>query len=246
MEIDLNADLGEGCGDDEAILDCVSSANIACGWHAGDADTMRAAVLAAKARGVAVGAHPSFPDREHFGRSAMQLPADTVYSGVLYQIGALQAIARAEGVRLSHVKPHGALYNQAARDPLLAAAIVKAVRAADPALAVVGLAGGELVRQARAAGLRALDEVFADRAYLADGSLAPRGTPGAVIEDEAQALAQTLQLITRGTVTALDGSTVTLRADTVCLHGDGAHAVAFARLLRRELLAQGLILRAPG
>lgn len=246
MEIDLNADLGEGCGDDEAILDCVSSANIACGWHAGDADTMRAAVLAAKARGVAVGAHPSFPDREHFGRSAMQLPADTVYSGVLYQIGALQAIARAEGVHLTHVKPHGALYNQAARDPALAAAIVKAVRAADPALAVVGLAGGELVRQARADGLCALDEVFADRAYLADGSLAPRGTPGALIEDEAQALAQTLQLITHGTVTALDGSTVTLRADTVCLHGDGAHAVAFARLLQRELLARGLILRAPG
>ena len=245
MDIDLNADLGEGCGDDAAILDCVSSANIACGWHAGDADTMRAAVQAAKARGVAVGAHPSFPDRENFGRSAMQLPPDTVYRGVLYQIGALQAIARAEGVRLTHVKPHGALYNQAARDPALATAIVQAVQAADPALAVVGLAGSELVRQARAAGLRALDEVFADRAYLADGSLAPRGSPGAVIEDEAQALAQTLQMITQGSVTALDGSTVALHADTVCLHGDGAHAVAFARLLRRELLARGLTLRAP-
>ncbi|WP_024304421.1 5-oxoprolinase subunit PxpA [Pseudogulbenkiania sp. MAI-1] len=246
MDIDLNADLGEGCGDDEAILDCVSSANVACGWHAGDADTMRAAVRAAQARGVAVGAHPSFPDREHFGRRAMQLPADTVYSGVLYQIGALQAIARGEGVRLTHVKPHGALYNQAARDPQLAAAIVAAVRAADPGLAVVGLSGGELVRQARAAGLRALNEVFADRAYLADGSLAPRGTPGALIEDEAQALAQTLQMITQGCVTALDGSTVALAADTVCLHGDGPHAVAFARRLRHELLARGLSLRAPG
>ncbi|BAK78637.1 LamB/YcsF family protein [Pseudogulbenkiania sp. NH8B] len=246
MDIDLNADLGEGCGDDAAILDCVSSANIACGWHAGDAAAMRAAVQAAKARGVAVGAHPSFPDREHFGRSTMQLPPDTVYSGVLYQIGALQAIARGEGVRLSHVKPHGALYNQAARDPQLAAAIVRAVQAADPALAVVGLAGSELVRQARGAGLRALDEVFADRAYQADGSLAPRGTPGALIEDEDEALAQTLQMITEGRVTALDGSRVALRADTVCLHGDGAHAVAFARRLRRELLARGLTLRAPG
>ena len=246
MDIDLNADLGEGCGDDAAILDCVSSANIACGWHAGDADTMRAAVRAAKARGVAVGAHPSFPDREHFGRRAMQLPPDTVYSGVLYQIGALQAIARGEGVRLTHVKPHGALYNQAARDPVLAGAIVRAVQAADPALAVVGLAGSELVRQARGAGLRALDEVFADRAYQADGSLAPRGTPGALIEDEDEALAQTLQMITEGRVTALDGSRVALRADTVCLHGDGAHAVAFARRLRRELLARGLTLRAPG
>lgn len=246
MDIDLNADLGEGCGDDAAILDCVSSANIACGWHAGDAATMRAAVQAAKARGVALGAHPSFPDREHFGRRAMQLPPDTVYSGVLYQIGALQAIARGEGVRLTHVKPHGALYNQAARDPVLAGAIVRAVRAADPALAVVGLAGSELVRQARGAGLRALDEVFADRAYQADGSLAPRGTPGALIEDEDEALAQTLQMITEGRVTALDGSRVALRADTVCLHGDGAHAVAFARRLRRELLARGLNLRAPG
>nr|WP_294865652.1 5-oxoprolinase subunit PxpA [uncultured Pseudogulbenkiania sp.] len=246
MDIDLNADLGEGCGDDAAILDCVSSANIACGWHAGDAATMRAAVQAAKARGVAVGAHPSFPDREHFGRRAMQLPPDTVYSGVLYQIGALQAIARGEGVRLTHVKPHGALYNQAAHDPVLAGAIVRAVRAADPALAVVGLAGSELVRQARGAGLRALDEVFADRAYQADGSLAPRGTPGALIEDEDEALAQTLQMITEGRVTALDGSRVALRADTVCLHGDGAHAVAFARRLRRELLARGLTLRAPG
>ncbi|EEG10057.1 5-oxoprolinase subunit PxpA [Pseudogulbenkiania ferrooxidans] len=246
MDIDLNADLGEGCGDDAAILDCVSSANIACGWHAGDAATMRTAVQAAKARGVAVGAHPSFPDREHFGRRAMQLPPDTVYSDVLYQIGALQAIARGEGVRLTHVKPHGALYNQAARDPQLAAAIVRAVRAADPALAVVGLAGSELVRQARGAGLRALDEVFADRAYQADGSLAPRGTPGALIEDEDEALAQTLQMITEGRVTALDGSRVALRADTVCLHGDGAHAVAFARRLRRELLARGLNLRAPG
>ncbi|SMF35651.1 5-oxoprolinase subunit PxpA [Pseudogulbenkiania subflava] len=246
MEIDLNADLGEGCGDDAAILDCVSSANIACGWHAGDADTMRAAVRAAKARGVAVGAHPSFPDREHFGRRAMQLPPGTVYSGVLYQIGALQAIARGEGVRLTHVKPHGALYNQAARDPQLAAAIVRAAQAADPALAVVGLAGSELVRQARGAGLRALDEVFADRAYQADGSLAPRGSPGAVIEDEEEALAQTLQMITQGRVTALDGSSVALHADTVCLHGDGAHAVAFARRLRRELLARGLTLRAPG
>lgn len=246
MEIDLNADLGEGCGDDEAILDCVSSANIACGWHAGDADTMRAAVQAAKARGVAVGAHPGFPDREHFGRQAMQLPTSTVYSGVLYQIGALQAIARGEGVHLTHVKPHGALYNQAARDPQLAAAIVAAVRAADPDLAVVGLAGGELVRQAHAAGLRALNEVFADRSYLADGSLAPRGTPGALIEDEAQALAQTLQMVTQGSVTAIDGSTVKLHADTVCLHGDAPHAVAFARLLRRELLVRGLSLRAPG
>jgi UPF0271 protein len=240
MVVDLNADLVEGFGHDEAILDQVSSASIACGWHAGDADTMRQCVRWALARGVAIGAHPSYPGREHFGRTEMTVAPETVYAGVLYQIGALQAIARGEGATLRHVKPHGALYNQAARDARLADAIVAAVRAADPALKIVGLAGGELVRVARAAGLTALEEAFADRGYQADGSLAPRGSPGALIEDEAQALAQVLQMVTEGVVTALDGSRVAIRADTICLHGDNAHAVALARLIREQLEQRGI------
>jgi len=240
MVIDLNADLGEGCGDDAAILDCVSSANIACGWHAGDAQTMRAAVRAAVQRGVAIGAHPSFPDRENFGRSAMQRSAEQVYADVQAQLAELAAIVRDEGAQLAHVKPHGALYNQAARDAVLADAIARAVRDFDPALKLMGLAGSELIRAAQRHGLRAIEEVFADRAYLADGSLAPRGTPGAVIDDAATALAQTLQLVEHGSAPRLDGQSIALRADSVCLYGDGAHALAFARLLRDSLAQRGV------
>lgn len=240
MVIDLNADLGEGCGDDAAILDCVSSANIACGWHAGDAQTMRAAVRAAVQRDVAIGAHPSFPDRENFGRSAMQRSAEQVYADVQAQLVELAAIVRDEGAQLVHVKPHGALYNQAARDAVLADAIARAVRDFDPALKLMGPAGSELIRAAQRHGLRAIEEVFADRAYLADGSLAPRGTPGAVIDDAATALAQTLQLVEHGSVICRDGGSVRLKADSVCLHGDGAHALAFARLLRDSLAQRGV------
>ncbi|MDN0082106.1 5-oxoprolinase subunit PxpA [Crenobacter sp. SG2305] len=240
MVVDLNADLGEGGGHDEEILDYVSSANIACGWHAGDADTMRQCVLWALARGVAIGAHPSYPDRQYFGRTEMTIAPDAVYAGVLYQIGALQAIARGEGAKLHHVKPHGALYNQAACDDALAAAIVSAVRVADPTLSVVGLAGGALVRTARAAGLKALDEAFADRRYRADGTLVPRNTAGALIDDEAQALAQVLQIVRDGTLATLDGASLAIHADTICLHGDSEHAVAFARLIRLELGRHGI------
>lgn len=240
MQIDLNADIGEGCGDDVAIMDQVSSVNIACGWHAGDAETMWQAVRAAALRGVALGAHPSFPDREHFGRRPMQRAPEQVYQDVLYQVGALAGMARAAGTRLRHVKPHGALYNQAARDPALADAIARAVKDFDPELRLVGLAGGESGRAARRHGLPAIEEVFADRAYLADGSLAPRGTPGAVIEDAEQALRQTLDLVLRGRVRCLDGSELQIRADSICLHGDGAHALQFARLLRLRLEQEGV------
>ncbi|MFC3532143.1 5-oxoprolinase subunit PxpA [Vogesella facilis] len=243
MQIDLNADLGEGCGDDAAILACVSSANIACGGHAGDAHSMRAAVRAALALGVAIGAHPSFPDRANFGRSAMQRTPAQVQADVSAQLAALAAIVQQEGGRLRHVKPHGALYNQAARDAVLADAIAAAVRDFDPALKLMGLAGSELTAAARRHGLAAIEEVFADRGYLADGSLAPRGTPGAVIEDAASALAQTLQLVEHGSVQSLDGQRIALRADSVCLHGDGAHALAFARLLRQQLQARGIVIR---
>ncbi len=237
-EVDLNADLGEGCGSDAALLQLVSSANIACGFHAGDAQTMVACVREALKNGVAVGAHPSFPDRENFGRTAMTLPPETVYAQVLYQIGALEAIVRAEGGRLRHVKPHGMLYNQAAKEPALADAIARAVHAAGPELILVGLAGSELIRAGARYGLQTREEVFADRGYQADGSLVPRSQPGALITDEQQSLAQTLEMVQHGRVKSITGEWATVNAQSVCIHGDGEHALAFARRLRDEFAAQ--------
>lgn len=232
--VDLNADLGEGCGADAELLTLVSSANIACGFHAGDAQTMRESVLGAIKNGVAIGAHPSFPDRENFGRTAMNLPPETVYAQMLYQIGGLAAIARAEGGQLRHVKPHGMLYNQAAKDAQLADAIARAVHDVDNGLILVGLAGSELIRAGERYGLVTREEVFADRGYRADGSLVPRSEPGALIADEEQALAQTLEMVQQGRVKSISGEWATVRAQTVCLHGDGEHALAFARRLRKE------------
>lgn len=240
MNIDLNSDLGEGCASDGALLTLVSSANIACGFHAGDAQTMLASVREALKNGVAIGAHPSFPDRENFGRTAMTLPAQTVYAQTLYQIGALAAMTRAEGGVMRHVKPHGMLYNQAAKDPQLADAIAKAVHACDPALILVGLAGSELIRAGERYGLTTRQEVFADRGYLADGSLVPRSQPGALIEDEEQSLAQTLEMVERGRVKSLTGEWASVIAQTVCIHGDGEHALAFARRLRSAFESRGI------
>lgn len=238
MNIDLNADLGEGCASDGELLTLVSSANIACGFHAGDAQTMLTSVREALKNGVAIGAHPSFPDRENFGRTAMTLPAETVYAQTLYQIGALAAMARAEGGVMRHVKPHGMLYNQAAKDPQLADAIAKAVYACDPALILVGLAGSELVRAGERYGLVTRQEVFADRGYQADGSLVPRTQPGALIEDEDQSLAQTLGMVETGRVKSITGEWTSVVAQTVCIHGDGEHALAFARRLRSAFEAR--------
>ncbi|ABV13572.1 TPA: 5-oxoprolinase subunit PxpA [Citrobacter koseri] len=232
MNIDLNADLGEGCASDAALLQLVSSANIACGFHAGDAQTMLASVREALKNGVAIGAHPSFPDRENFGRTAMTLLPETVYAQTLYQIGALAAIARAEGGVMRHVKPHGMLYNQAAKDPQLADAIARAVHACDPSLILVGLAGSELIRAGEHYGLTTRQEVFADRGYQADGSLVPRTQPGALVEDEEHALAQTLGMVESGRVKSITGEWANVVAQTVCIHGDGEHALAFARRLR--------------
>lgn len=240
MNIDLNADLGEGCASDGELLSLVSSANIACGFHAGDAQTMLTSVREALKNGVAIGAHPSFPDRENFGRTAMTLPVETVYAQTLYQIGALAAIARAEGGVMRHVKPHGMLYNQAAKDPQLADAIAKAVYACDPALILVGLAGSELVRAGERYGLVTRQEVFADRGYQADGSLVPRTQPGALIEDEDQSLAQTLGMVETGRVKSITGEWTSVVAQTVCIHGDGEHALAFARRLRSAFEARGI------
>lgn len=244
MNIDLNADLGEGCDNDRELLSLVSSANIACGFHAGDAVTMRQSVLWALEFGVAIGAHPSFPDRENFGRTAMQLPPSVVYAQMVYQIGALAAIAKAEGATLSHVKPHGMLYNQAAVEPALAEAIALAVKVVDPQLRLVGLAGSALIDAGRRSGLVTRQEVFADRGYQADGTLVPRGQPGALIESDQQALAQTLSMVQQHCVRAQDGTLASVQADTVCLHGDGAHALAFARLLCDSFRQQGITVSA--
>jgi UPF0271 protein len=244
MEIDLNADLGEGGGFDEALLDLVSSANIACGWHAGGANAMRDCVRLAIRKDVAIGAHPSFHDPANFGRKEMNLPADDIYAGILYQLGALSAIAQAEGGRVAHVKPHGALYNQAARDPAIAAAIVAAVHDFDPSLAVFGLANSGFIETARQAGLVAIEEGFADRGYRADGSLVPRGEPGALIEAEDEMIEHVLSMVRDKRVRAVDGRWVPLDVSTLCLHGDGAHALAFARRLRGTLEANGIDVRA--
>ncbi|MBO4122226.1 5-oxoprolinase subunit PxpA [Cupriavidus gilardii] len=240
MQIDLNADLGEGCGSDEALLALISSANIACGWHAGDASTMLQTVQWALAKGVAIGAHPSYPDRENFGRTEMQRDPRKVYADVLYQIGALAAIVKSQGGRLAHVKAHGALYNQAARDRTLAQAIVDAVRDFDPQLTFFGLAGSVMIEVARAAGLTVKEEVFADRGYNPDGSLVRRGTPGALLDDDEAVLAQTLSMVRERKVRAIDGHWIPIQADTVCLHGDGPHALAFAQRIRDRLREEGI------
>ncbi len=245
--VDLNCDLGEGfgryrLGNDAALLDIVTSANIACGFHAGDPAIMARTVGLAAERGVAIGAHPSLPDLQGFGRRDMAITPDEAYQIVLYQIGALSGFARAVGATLHHVKPHGALYNMAAADPGLARAIARAVRDFDPKLHLVGLAGSELVRKAESAGLRAVSEVFADRAYLANGSLAPRSSPGAVIHDIDAVVARVLRMVREGKVDSVDGGTVSIKAQTICVHGDTPGAVDLAQALRDALLADGIAL----
>jgi UPF0271 protein len=237
--IDLNCDLGEGAGHDAELMPLITSANIACGAHAGDEATMQAAVALAQKHGVAIGAHPGFADREHFGRRELPLTPDEVRKLVAWQIDALRALGP-----VWHVKPHGALYNMAARDAALAAAVASAVHAADPALVLFGLAGSELLRAGRALGLRVAGEVFADRTYQRDGSLTPRLRPDALIGDEAAAVAQVLRMVREGVVRATDGTEVPVAADTVCVHGDGPHAVAFARRLNVELRRAGVAVRA--
>lgn len=243
--IDLNADLGESVGarivgDDAGVMPWISSANIACGFHAGDPAVMRATLIACDARGVAAGAHPSFHDLEGFGRREMQVDAEELHAQVLYQIGALAGIARALGVPLRHVKPHGALYNQAARDPLLADAIAAAVQAFDPTLVLVGLAGSALIDAGLAHGLAVRHEAFCDRRYRADGSLVPRTRSGAVLDDPQEAAAQAVSIATRGFAVADDGSRVPIMADSLCVHGDRPDAARFARTLRAALEQAGV------
>lgn len=243
--VDLNADVGEGMGDDAALLDIVTSANIACGLHAGDAHTMTRTIELCLARDVAIGAHPSFDDREGFGRRDMHLAPTEARTLVLRQVTTLAAIAAKAGARLKHVKAHGALYNMAARDPELARAVAAAVREFDPDLLLVGLSGSELVAAGEAAGLRVANEVFADRAYRHDGTLVPRNQPGALIEEAGLAVARALEMVRTSTVRSIDGTVVPLRAETICVHGDTPGAAAMAASLRTALVGAGVVVHAP-
>ena len=248
--IDLNCDMGESygawtLGQDAAVLAHVSSANIACGFHAGDPDTMRRTVRLARDHGVAIGAHPSLPDLAGFGRREMAIAPNEAYALVVYQTGALQAFATAERTRVVHVKPHGALYNMAARDAVLADAIAQAVRDVDARLFLIGLAHSELTRAGERAGLAVLHEAFCDRAYEADGTLSPRREPSAVIGDPALAVAQAVALATSGNVAARDGSGLHIAANTLCVHGDKPNAAEFAQRLRAALDAAGIDVAAP-
>ncbi len=243
--IDFNCDMGEGygawrMGDDVALLDHVTSANVACGFHAGDPATIRRTVKAAVTKGVAIGAHPSLPDLQGFGRRPMHISPEEVYDIVVYQVGAIDAFARACGGRLSHVKAHGALYNMAAKDRALADAIVAAVRDIDRSLVLFGLSGSELMAAAQRAELVAAAEVFADRTYQDDGSLTPRGRPGAMIEDVEVSIDQVRRMVLEGTVRAQSGKDVPVRADTLCIHGDQPGALEFARRIRAALEEAGV------
>ncbi|HEV7699125.1 MAG TPA: 5-oxoprolinase subunit PxpA [Pyrinomonadaceae bacterium] len=244
MKIDLNCDMGEGCGHDAELLDLVSSANIACGFHAGDAETMRVTSELAVEKGVAIGAHPGYKDRENFGRTEMSLSSKDVFDLVTEQIAIMKGHALAAGGRLNHVKPHGALYNQAARDGELAAAVAEAVAAFDKDLVLFGLSGTVCIAEAERIGLTAASEVFADRTYRADGSLTPRREANALITDDAQAVTQALRMVRESSVTATDGTAIPVRAQTICLHGDGTRAVEFARSIRSALFAVGVTVEA--
>jgi UPF0271 protein len=249
--IDLNCDMGESfgawkMGDDAAIMPLITSANVAAGFHAGDPATIRDTVHLALEHGVAVGAHPSLPDLAGFGRRAMKVTAREVYDLVLYQGGAVAAFVRAAGATLQHVKPHGALYNMAAKDAALADAIAAAVKDLGDGVRLYGLAGSSMIEAAKRHGVAAVSEVFADRSYQRDGSLTPRDQPGAMLIDERAAVEQALSMVMQGKVRAVDGIDVPVEAGTLCLHGDQPGAVAFARALRAAFDERDIRVRAPG
>lgn len=246
MRIDLNCDLGEGAGHDAELMPLISSANIACGAHAGDEATMLATVRLARQHGVAIGAHPGLADRAHFGRRELPVTPAEAHALVLAQVRRLQAVAGQADARVMHVKPHGALYNLAARDAALALAVARAVGEADARLILFGPPDSALVLAGEKCGLRVANEVFADRTYQPDGSLTPRSQPRALIADEHVAVAQVRRMVVEGRVRTTDGSDFVVRADTVCVHGDGPHPVQFARRLRDELRKTGILIKAPG
>lgn len=241
--IDFNCDLGEDCGDDTAILPFISSASIACGFHAGSPDTMRRTVALCMANGIAIGAHPSHADRDNFGRIPHAIDAETAYALTLYQTAALDGFVRAAGGRLHHVKPHGALYNQAASDRRLADAIAHAVRDHDAGLVLYALAGSKLIAAGKDLGLRVAHEAFAERRYETDGSLTPRTRADASLESLDDAVAQVGQMLQSGTVNARTGERIPLQADSICLHGDRDDAARFAHALHDAITGMGLDIR---
>lgn len=250
MQIDLNGDVGESfgayeIGHDAALIPVLTSANIACGFHAGEPGVMRATVVLAREHRVAVGAHPGFPDLVGFGRREMKATPREIEDFVAYQIGALAGIAAAQGVRLAHVKPHGALYNMAARDADIADAIARAVASVDRSLKLFGLPGSQSLEAARRHGLRAIGEAFADRAYRRDGSLMPRREPGAVIDDEETVVSRALAIARDRIVTAADGTSVRADVETICVHGDTPGAAQLASRIRTTLEAAGIQVRSP-
>ncbi|WP_112193325.1 LamB/YcsF family protein [Pseudomonas sp. LG1E9] len=246
--IDINSDLGESfgawsMGDDDAMLDVVTSANVACGFHAGDPAGILRTLKAAAARNVAIGAHVAYPDKVGFGRRNMDLASDELTADVIYQIGALQGLAKAAGTSVRYVKPHGALYNTIAHDRRQALAVIAAIRAIDPTLTLVALAGSELIEWARNEGLQCVAEAFADRAYTPQGTLVSRREPGAVLHDPQLVAQRMLRLVQDGTIEAIDGTLTRIQADSICVHGDSPAAVAMARELRRVLEQANLSLQ---
>lgn len=247
FRVDLNSDLGESFGAyktgmDDKVIPLVTSANVACGYHASDPVVMEKTIAMASAAGIRVGAHPGFPDLMGFGRRNLAVSPAEAKAYTLYQLGALAAFCRAHKMKMQHVKPHGALYNMAARDYALSKAICEAVREFDPGLIVMGLYGGELVRAARDLGLRAAMEVFADRAYEEDGSLVNRRKEGAMITDENEAIARVVRMVKEQKVTAITGRDIYIQADSVCVHGDGEKALIFVKKIRETLLKEGVAL----
>ncbi|MBN6187154.1 LamB/YcsF family protein [Aneurinibacillus sp. BA2021] len=249
--VDINCDMGESfgayrMGTDEDILSFVTSANIACGFHAGGPSVMRRTVELALAKGVAIGAHPGLPDLEGFGRRNMDITPQEAYDMVVYQIGALYGFVKASGARMQHVKPHGALYNMAAKDSALSEAIAEAVYKVDPELILFGLSGGELVKAGERIGLRTAHEVFADRTYQLDGTLTSRREPQALITNTEEAVQQVIRMVKEQKVHTLQKQDIAIQADTVCIHGDGAHALDFARNIRQLLAQADVSVRAIG
>ncbi|MGF9908738.1 LamB/YcsF family protein [Brevibacillus porteri] len=247
--VDLNCDMGESfgayqLGNDQEILSYITSANVACGFHAGDPGTMRKTVQMALEAGVAIGAHPGFADLVGFGRRNMEISPEEAYDLVVYQIGALQAFVRAEGGVMHHVKPHGALYNMAATRPALAESIALAIYKVNPELVLYGLAGSELTRAGEKIGLATAHEVFADRTYQQDGTLTPRSQPNAMITDQQQSLQQVIRMVSEGLVLTQQGVDIPIQADTICIHGDGAHALEFAQGIREALAGAGITIAA--
>jgi len=244
MQTDLNCDMGEGIGNDEAIMPFITSVNIACGYHAGDENTVRTTIELAKQHKVNIGAHPSFFDRENFGRTEIKTSAEEVYHLITEQLFLFKKIADAADAVIHHVKPHGALYNMAARDATLAKAITQAVQDFDESLVLFGLSGSVSISEAKVLGLKTMSEVFADRTYQDNGSLTPRSQPNALIEDEEQSVQQVLQMVKEKTVRTVSGKTVFITAETICIHGDGKNAVAFAQKIYNTLTQQNLVAKA--